>query len=37
MEMLLSVVSIALLLLLVWQIWGSVWNIISIVRSLFKD
>ncbi len=37
MEMLLNVVSIALLLLLVWQIWGSIWNIISIVRSLFKD
>lgn len=37
MTILLSAVSIALLLLLLWQIWGSIWNIISIVYSLFKD
>ncbi len=36
-ENILSGVSIVLLLLLAWQIWGSVWNIISIIRSLFKD
>ena len=29
--------SIALLLLLLWQIWGSIRNIISIVVSLFKE
>ena len=33
----LSAASIALLLLLVWQIWGSIWNIISIIISLFRD
>ena len=37
MENLLSAASIALLLLLLWQIWGSVWNIISIIISLFRD
>lgn len=37
MNIILSVVSIILLLLLVWQIWGSVWNVIAIVHSLFKD
>ena len=37
MKIFLSAASIALLLLLVWQIWGSVWNIIAIVHSLFKD
>ena len=37
MENLLSAASIALLLLLVWQIWGSVWNIIAILISLFRD
>lgn len=37
MKYVLSGASIALLLLLVWQIWGSIWNIISIVVGLFKD
>ena len=37
MENLLSAASIALLLLLLWQIWGSVWNIISIIISMFRD
>ena len=37
MNIVLSVASIVLLLLLAWQIWGSIWNIISIVISLFKD
>ncbi len=37
MKIFLNVASVALLLLLIWQIWGSVWNIIAIVRSLFKD
>ena len=37
MKVILSVASIALLLLLAWQIWGSVWNIIAIMRSLFND
>ena len=37
MTIILSVASYALLLLLAWQIWGSIWNIISIVYSLFKD
>ena len=33
----LSVVSVGLLLMLAWQIWGSVWNIIAILLSLFRD
>ena len=33
----LSVVSVGLLLMLAWQIWGSVWNIIAILFSLFRD
>ena len=37
MNIILSVASIVLLLLLAWQIWGSVWNIIAIVHSLFKE
>jgi hypothetical protein len=37
MENLLSAASIVLLLLLAWQIWGSVWNIIAILISLFSD
>ena len=37
MTNILSAVSIGLLLLLLWQIWGSVWNIISIIISLFRD
>gem|GEM_PF-1631847 len=37
MKIVLSIASIALLLALVWQIWGSVWNIIAIIHSLFKD
>ena len=37
MENLLSAASIALLVLLAWQIWGSVWNIIAILISLFRD
>ncbi len=37
METVLSVASVGLLLLLAWQIWGSIWNIIAIVISLFKD
>lgn len=37
MDILLNIISIALLLLLIWQIWGSIWNIIAIVLSLFKD
>ena len=36
-ENILSAASIAILLLLAWQIWGSVWNIIAILISLFKD
>ncbi len=37
MDTVLSVASIALLLLLAWQIWGSIWNIVAIIYSLFKD
>ena len=37
MNIVLSIASLALLLLLVWQIWGSIWNIIAIVISLFKE
>ena len=37
MDIILNIASVALLLLLLWQIWGSIWNIIAIVYSLFKD
>ena len=37
METVLSIASVALLLALVWQIWGSIWNIIAILISLFRD
>ena len=37
MKNLLSAASIAILLLLAWQIWGSIWNIIAILISLFKE
>ena len=31
-----TVLSVVLLLVLVWQILGSIWNIIAIVFDLFK-
>jgi len=37
MEMLAKIVSVALLLFLVWQIMGSVWNIVAIIVELVKD
>ena len=36
MQVFLSIVSVALLALLAWQVWGSIWNIIAIFISLFK-
>lgn len=32
-----TILSVVLLLILAWQILGSVWNIIAIVMGLFKD
>lgn len=37
METFATILSVAFLLILVWQILGSVWNIIAIVLGLFKD
>lgn len=31
-----TILSVALLLTLAWQILGSVWNILAIVLDLFK-
>jgi hypothetical protein len=31
-----TILSVVLLLILVWQILGSVWNIVAIVLDLFK-
>ena len=32
-----TVLSVVILLVLAWQIWGSIWNIIAIVLGLFKE
>lgn len=32
-----SVLSVAILLTLIWQIWGSIWNIIAIFLGLFRE
>lgn len=32
-----TVLSVVLLLVLAWQILGSVWNILAIVLDLFKN
>ena len=37
MNLVLSAASVALLAILGWQIWGSIWNIIAIVYSLFSE
>ncbi len=37
METIATVGSVLLLLALVWQILGSVWNIVAIVLGLFRD
>ena len=36
MTVLATVLSVVLLLVLAWQILGSIWNIIAIVFDLFK-
>jgi len=37
MEMIAKVASVVLLMLLGWQILGSLWNIIAIVLELLRD
>ncbi|SMP41742.1 hypothetical protein SAMN06298221_10240 [Sphaerochaeta associata] len=37
MIMLATIVSIALILFLVWQILSSIWNIVAIVLELVRD
>ncbi len=37
MEMIAKIVSVALLMLLGWQVLGSLWNIIAIVLELVRD
>lgn len=32
-----TILSVVLLLVLAWQILGSVWNILAIVLDLFKN
>ena len=32
-----TVLSVVILLVLAWQIWGSIWNIIVIVLGLFME
>lgn len=32
-----TILSVAILLELVWQIWGSIWNIVAIFLGLFKE
>jgi hypothetical protein len=31
-----TILSVAILAVLAWQIWGSVWNILAIVLELFR-
>ncbi len=37
MEMVATVASAAIVLIIAWQLLGSIWNIVSIVYGLFKD
>ncbi len=37
MEILASIASVILLLVITWQVLGSIWNIVSIVRGLFEN
>lgn len=37
MEMVATGASAILFLLITWQVLGSIWNIISIVRGIFTD
>lgn len=37
MNTLAVILSVAALVMLAWQIFGSVWNIVAIVWGLFKD
>ena len=32
-----TILSVVILLVLAWQIWGSYWNIIAIFLGLFKE
>ena len=32
-----TVLSVVILAVLAWQIWGSVWNILAIVLELFRS
>ena len=32
-----TILSVVILLVLAWQIWGSIWNIIAIFLGLFKE
>jgi hypothetical protein len=32
-----TILSVVILLILIWQILGSVWNIVAIVLDLFKE
>ena len=31
-----TILSVAILVVLAWQIWGAVWNILAIVLELFR-
>lgn len=36
MTMVATVISVLILAVLAWQIWGSIWNILAIVLELFR-
>jgi len=31
-----TILSVVILAVLAWQIWGSIWNILAIVLELFR-